>query len=124
TATSQGFVKVSRHPFLVAVALWAIGHIAANGDVASLILFGALLLLASVGTRLIDAKRRQAGGADWQHFVAGTSIVPFAATFGGRNRVTLADVGWWRIALGLALYAVLLWGHRWAFGVSALPSSP
>lgn len=119
--TPQGFVTVTRHPFLVAVGLWAIGHLAANGDIASLILFAALLLLAVVGARQIDPKRRRSGGEDWRRFEAGTSIVPFATTLAGRDTMGLGDVGWWRIALGLALYAVALWVHAWMFGVSALP---
>jgi uncharacterized membrane protein len=33
--------RVMRHPFLWGVALWAIAHLLTNGDMASLLLFGA-----------------------------------------------------------------------------------
>ncbi len=33
-----------KNPFLLAVALWSIGHLLANGDLASVLLFGAFLL--------------------------------------------------------------------------------
>ena len=33
-----------KNPFLLAVALWCIGHLLANGDLASVLLFGAFLL--------------------------------------------------------------------------------
>src|SRR6185369_6689062 len=34
-----GLVRITRHPFQWSVVLWAIGHIVANGDVASLLFF-------------------------------------------------------------------------------------
>ena len=37
---ARGVTRITRHPFLVGVILWAAGHIAANGDAASLIFFG------------------------------------------------------------------------------------
>ena len=38
--------RFMRHPFLWGVALWAIAHLLANGDLASLLLFGAFALYA------------------------------------------------------------------------------
>ena len=62
----RGMLRVTRHPFLWGVALWAAGHLMVNGDLASLILFGSLLVLAVLGTTSIDAKRRRALGATWE----------------------------------------------------------
>ena len=47
--TVQGILRITRHPFLWGVALWAAGHLMVNGDLASLILFGSLFLLAVLG---------------------------------------------------------------------------
>ena len=58
----KGILRVTRHPFLWGVAIWAAGHLIVNGDRASLILFGSLLVLAVSGTASIDAKRRRALG--------------------------------------------------------------
>lgn len=44
-----------RHPQLTAVGIWAVAHLLANGDVASLILFGGLLAWAIGSVRLINA---------------------------------------------------------------------
>jgi uncharacterized membrane protein len=44
------------------VALWALVHLVVNGDLASLILFGSLLVIALGGTVSIDAKRRRKFG--------------------------------------------------------------
>jgi len=59
----QGIVRVSRHPFLTGVALWALVHLIGNGDVASLIFFATWAIVALAGTVSIDAKRRRLLGA-------------------------------------------------------------
>ena len=60
----RGIVRVTRHPFLVGVSIWAAVHLIGNGDVASLLFFAALAIVAAAGTVSIDAKRRRVlGGA-------------------------------------------------------------
>jgi uncharacterized membrane protein len=113
----QGVLRITRHPFLWGVALWAAGHLLVNGDAASLALFGALLALAVFGTFSIDAKRKRALGPAWEQFAAQTSNVPFAA----RQRISLSEIGWWRLLLGAAIWAALLFGHPYLFGSPALP---
>ena len=61
----RGILRVTRHPFLCGVALWAALHLILNGDAAALVLFGALLVLALIGPSSIDAKRQRAFGARW-----------------------------------------------------------
>lgn len=116
----RGMLRITRHPFLWGVALWAAGHLLVNGDRASLVLFGALLLLATFGTSSIDAKRRRALGATWDAFAAQTSNVPFAAILAGRQTLRLGEIGWWRIALAVAVWAGLALAHPYLFGVAAL----
>jgi uncharacterized membrane protein len=43
-----------RHPQLAAVSIWAVAHLLANGDVASLVLFGGLLAWALSSMALIN----------------------------------------------------------------------
>ena len=117
----KGMLRITRHPFLWGVAIWAAGHLLVNGDRASIVLFGAMLLLALFGTSSIDAKRKRALGATWDGFAAQTSNVPFAAILAGKQKLSLGEIGWWRIALAVAIWAALLFGHPYAFGVSALP---
>jgi len=117
----KGMLRITRHPFLWGVAIWAVGHLLVNGDAASIVLFGSMLLLALFGTVSIDAKRRRALGKTWDAFAAQTSNVPFAAIAAGRQRLSLAEIGWWRIALALVVWAALAWGHPYLFGVRALP---
>jgi uncharacterized membrane protein len=117
----QGIVRVTRHPFLIGVAVWALVHLVGNGDVASLIFFGTWIIIALPGAASIDAKRRRLLGEAWRPFAAQTSVVPFAAIAAGRNRFDVGEIGLWRVALGLAVYALLLGGHQPIIGVSPFP---
>lgn len=116
----RGLLRVTRHPFLWGVALWALGHLVVNGDRASLILFGSLLLLAVAGTASIDAKRKRALGEAWDGFAAQTSNVPFAAIVAGRQRLMLGEIGVWRILAAVAVYLALILAHPWITGVPAM----
>jgi uncharacterized membrane protein len=117
----KGMLRITRHPFLWGVAIWALGHLLVNGDRASIVLFGSMFALALFGTVSIDAKRRRALGATWDAFAAQTSNVPFAAILSGRQKLSISEIGWWRIVLALVIWAALAWGHPYLFGVTALP---
>jgi uncharacterized membrane protein len=117
----KGMLRITRHPFLWGVALWAAGHLMVNGDLASLIMFGSLLVLAIFGTLGIDAKRRRTLGATWDAFAAQTSAVPFAALAQGRQKLALGEIGWWRLGLAVVVWVALVWAHPLMFGVSPLP---
>ncbi len=119
---ARGIVRITRHPFLWGVALWALAHLLVCTDLDSLVFFGALLLLAIVGPFSIDAKRERKLGEEWTRFADSTSRVPFLAILQGRNTLELAEIGWWRIALALVLYAVFLGAHGWLFGVAPFAS--
>ncbi len=118
----QGIVRITRHPFLVGVAIWAGVHLIGNGDVASLLFFAALAVVAVAGTASIDAKRRRVlGAAAWDVFASRTSIVPFAAVLSGRNSLVAREMGWWRPAAGIVAYVLMLGGHAHIIGVSPWP---
>jgi uncharacterized membrane protein len=113
---ARGMVRVTRHPIMWGIMLWAAVHILARGDLASLVFFGGFLFLAAVGTVLMDARKARAFGGDWQRFADVTSNVPFGAIVSGRNRFKFAEIGWTGIGAGLALYVVLLLAHPYLFG--------
>ena len=117
---ARGIGRITRHPFLWGVALWALVHLIVNGDLASLILFGSLLLLALGGTVAIDAKRRHRFRSGSAHFAQTTSGVPFAAILSGRNRIGLAlsEIGIIRPLVAVLAYALIFYFHGRLFGAS------
>lgn len=118
----RGIVKITRHPFLMGVGLWALVHLVGNGDLASLILFGTFAIVCFAGALSIDAKRRRLlGSAAWAPFEGQTSILPFAAVARGRTALALNDVVTWRAGLGVVAYALMLGGHSHLIGVSPFP---
>jgi uncharacterized membrane protein len=113
---ARGLIRVTRHPVMWAIVLWAAVHILARGDVASLVFFGGFLLVAALGTALIDARKARALGEDWKRFAAVTSGVPFAAIARGRNRLVLGEIGWRVVLVALVAYVALLAAHGPLFG--------
>jgi uncharacterized membrane protein len=118
TETVRGIVRITRHPCLWGVGLWAFVHLIVNGDLASVILFGSLLVLALGGTVSIDAKRRRSFGDQWSRFTQTTSNVPFAAIVAGKNqlRPALREIGILRPVIAIAAYALFFVFHGRLFG--------
>ena len=106
---ARGIIRITRHPIMWGLMLWAAAHIVARGDLKSLVFFGGFLLLALVGTLSMDARKR--ANPDWGRFAAVTSHVPFVAIAQGRNRLDLHEIGWLRPAIGLAVFFAVLAFH-------------
>jgi uncharacterized membrane protein len=119
--TVKGVLRITRHPFLWGVAIWAAFHTAANGDKAAVIFFGTFLVVAVLGTISIDAKRKRKLGEAWSGFAARTSNIPFGAILSGRTKFSAREYFDWRFLLALVLFAVLLFAHPHIFGVSPFP---
>ena len=112
----QGMLRITRHPFLWGVAIWAAGHLLVNGDIASVIFFGTFLILGIAGTVSIDAKRQRELGPVWQEFAQKTSAVPFAAIAAGRQSFNLQEVGYIRLGAAVVVYLCLVGAHHHVFG--------
>jgi uncharacterized membrane protein len=93
--------RVVRHPMLISVMLWALAHLLANGDLASVLLFGSFLAY---------------GIYDWISVSQRLALGPLGKAQGG----LIGDVA--ALAGGLALYALmLLWGHQKLTGIPLWP---
>jgi uncharacterized membrane protein len=113
-----GIVSVTRHPVLWALILWAAAHIPANGDAAAIILFGLMLLLSVAGTWTIERNHRNRyTKAEWTGWYVGTSNMPFMNLLTRDGRIDWSGIGWWRLIVGLFIYALLILGHQWLIGV-------
>ena len=54
SATTGSLRGKLRHPQLLAVKIWAVAHLLANGDLASIVLFGSMLLWAGAEVAVIN----------------------------------------------------------------------
>jgi uncharacterized membrane protein len=106
-----GITRVTRHPRLCGVSLWAIAHLLVNGQLAALLMFGSLLVTTMNGMVSIDRKRHRALGPLWDEFEAQTSRLPFAAILSGRTRFKPTELNVWQTALAVALFAGVFWLH-------------
>jgi uncharacterized membrane protein len=114
---APGVLAITRHPLMWGIGLWAAVHLIISDNVASIIFFGALAILAFCGTRAIDArKQRTWPREDWQRFTAATSNIPFAAVFTSRNEIKISEIGWWRILLAGVLDIALMVLHPGVLG--------
>lgn len=120
--TIQGVVRITRHPFLWGVAIWSGFHVAANGNLASVLLFGTFLVLSILGTFSIDAKRKRKLGEAWKEFAGKTSNIPFAAVLAGRNTLHLGESFGWRFGVAMLVFLAILFSHARFFGVSPFPN--
>ncbi len=88
-----------KHPILVSVKIWAVAHLLANGDLASMLLFGGFLAYAVIN-RILLKKREE--------------YAPFQSGGGARNDMIA-------VIAGLAISAALILGlHEWLIGVPVL----
>ncbi len=108
---ARGMIRITRHPIMWALMLWAASHIIARGDVRSVVFFGGFLALAGLGTILMDARKERALGQDWARFSSVTSNPPFVAIAQGRNRIVWREIGWLRPLAGLLVFLGVLAVH-------------
>ena len=87
-----------RHPMLNAVKIWALAHLAANGDAGGIVIFGALMIYA--GYDRFSVKRRGDAGA------------PRVAKFNAGDAIALA--------VGTIAYVAMLFLHPYVIGVAIL----
>lgn len=91
-------IKVKlKHPMLLAVKLWALGHLLANGDVASMLLFGSFLVYAIVDR--VSVKKRGLAPASVKHPIWRDALV---------------------VIIGFGAYLLIVMKHAYLFGVPVI----
>src|SRR5262245_36315911 len=117
----RGLERVTRHPFLTGVALFAGAHALLATHLVSTLAMLALATLAVVGAYHQDAKLRGSRGAPFAAYVASTSAVPFAAILAGRQRLVWRELPWGAllaggmVAAGLRSVHADIFAHRGAW---------
>lgn len=87
-----------RHPMLVAIKIWALAHLLANGDLGGMILFGSFLAWA-VYDRIAVKRRGDMGAPRIAAFTRADAIV---------------------VATGTVAYVAMMFLHPWLIGVAVI----
>lgn len=114
TRAPTGVFAVTRHPMMWGFALWALSHIALWWSARTLIVAGAILILALVGAHLQDAKKRALMGEGWTRWEAQTSYWPrWGKVFGAGAGLWLAATAAWLALTWLHLPAARIPAGVW-----------
>ena len=104
TKTPAGVFRVTRHPMMWGVSLWALAHILVAPRTEVFIFMGAMILLGVAGSAGQDRKKAVLGGNSWNLWVSRTSFWPRLSQLG---RIGLT--AW---LSGIALWLVATWAHN------------
>ncbi|KPP88372.1 NnrU family protein [Erythrobacter sp. HL-111] len=110
-AEPKGVFRVTRHPMMWGIGLWALSHIILFANWRSVVTAFAMGLLALVGAKLQDAKKERLMGEAWREWEAKTSYAPRL------GKLFSAGAAAW--GLGLVLFLGLSWLHIRAGGIAA-----
>jgi uncharacterized membrane protein len=113
---SRGLTRITRHPLFVGIALWGIAHTLVNGFLSDVVFFGGFPVFALVGGLHQDSRKRAEEGDRLRAFYDETSVVPFGAILGGRNRLVLREIPLVGVLVGVVLAAALYTFHDRLFG--------
>lgn len=110
-AEPQGVFRVTRHPLMWAIAIWALAHIVLWSSLRSVISALAMAVLALVGAHLQDRKKANQLGEAWTQWQSRTSFIPRLGQ--------IASVGLLYWVIGLMLWIALSWAHLPIGGIAA-----
>lgn len=112
-APSQpGILRLTRHPLLMALMIWAGSHIVPNGDLAHVIMFASFALFAAIGMFALDRRNQKQLGPKWMQLRQQMQSPPLLTLNGLFARQNLI-----RMVAGLLLYGGLLLLHGPVIGV-------
>jgi uncharacterized membrane protein len=114
-----GVVGLVRHPVLWATLIWSVSHIAANGALAHVVLFGTFALMSVQGMVAIDRRQQSSlGHPEWRRLAAHAPQWPrLRAIRARRPALSLRRLS--PSLLGVVAYTALAMGHGWFAGVPA-----
>lgn len=115
-----GVVRISRHPVLAGIGLWAFMHLVCNGNLASWLFFGSLLGVCAIGANNIDRKRLALMGPTYESIMRRTSILPFVSIIEGRTAFAPEELGIARLFLATSMFAMFAVLHELLFIAPAL----
>ena len=108
----RGVLRITRHPFVMGTALWALVHMLGNGSATDVAFFGGFVVFGLVGAWHQDQRKLAIGLPGYREFVAATPFLPFtgAGTFRGLREIAPAA------AIGIVATVVVRHFHASWFG--------
>jgi len=110
-AEPKGALRVTRHPMMWGIGLWAISHMVLFWSTRTMVTALAMGILALVGARFQDAKKEVLMGNAWAEWERKTSYWPRWNQF--------FSVGAGPLLAGTVLWLVGMWLHLWRAGIPA-----
>ena len=105
-----GVFRVTRHPMMMAFALWGLAHVLISPTARSFLLCGAIVGLALGGAALQDRRKLATSGREWGVWQQRTSFWP--------KLKRLPDIGTaWLV--GLAVWLAVTFAHVYFIGMPA-----
>ena len=113
---ARGVLRITRHPMNMGISLWALAHLLANGTVGDVAFFGSFVVVGVLGPYHMDARLKKTKGEDFIEFCKQTSVMPFSAILGRRNRLALDELSFPLALLAVIAFVVLTIFHSRFFG--------
>lgn len=110
-AAPQGALRVTRHPMMWGIALWAASHLVLFWSTRTMVTALAMGILALVGAHLQDRKKEALMGEAWAAWERKTAYWP--------RWSQLFSVGAVPLIAGTALWLAGSWLHLWRAGIPA-----
>ena len=113
---ARGVLRITRHPMNMGISLWALAHLLANGTVGDVAFFGSFVVVGILGPYHMDARLKKTRGEDFIEFCKQTSVIPFSAILGRRNRLVFDELSFPLTLIAVVVFAVLTIFHSRFFG--------
>jgi len=110
-AEPKGVMRVTRHPMMWGIGLWAASHIILFWSIRTMVTALAMGILALVGAKLQDAKKEALMGESWAEWERRTSYWP--------RWGQLFSVGAVPLVAGTVLWLAGSYIHLWRAGIPA-----
>jgi uncharacterized membrane protein len=116
---AHGVYAITRHPMMWSFAIWGLAHAVVFPISKNLVVATAIVVLALIGARLQDAKKKRLQPKSWPAWERQTSFFPFVAIIDGR--AWIGSLGAFAILGGTLFWLIATWAHLpltgWAAGI-------
>ena len=110
TVRPWGVFRITRHPMMMGIAIWAVSHVIISPTLRSAIFNLSLALLAVVGAAAQDRRKLALNRREWSVWTARTPFWPDPRRAGGNGNLWAAAVLAWLVVTA---------AHLWLAGVPA-----